>query len=158
VHTYTKPQTSSTRSRGLGWRIHESVEDTKLSTNKQHSLSADYEKLGMTEEQLMQAHEVLDVKCLTMVNLTIVRVLHDAVYPSNTVESPATTKLRSILKTTEVTKILQGEKLTTESQWAEHPWLIPALHMYGRLVYKFEGMTDMIHGAFMEDLLLVGTL
>jgi hypothetical protein len=39
VHTYTKPQTSSTRSRGLGWRIHGSVEDTKLSTNKQHSLS-----------------------------------------------------------------------------------------------------------------------
>ena len=37
VHTYTKPQTSSTRSRGLGRRIHESVEDTKLSTNKQHS-------------------------------------------------------------------------------------------------------------------------
>jgi hypothetical protein len=25
--------------RGLGWRMHESVEDTKLSTNKQHSLS-----------------------------------------------------------------------------------------------------------------------
>ncbi len=24
--------------RGLGWRIHDSVEDTKLSTNKQHSL------------------------------------------------------------------------------------------------------------------------
>ncbi len=39
MHTYTEPQTSSTRSRGLGWRIHGSVEDTKLSTNKQHSLS-----------------------------------------------------------------------------------------------------------------------
>jgi hypothetical protein len=39
IHTYTKPQTSSTRSRGLGRRIHGSVEDTKLSTNKQHSLS-----------------------------------------------------------------------------------------------------------------------
>jgi hypothetical protein len=39
VHTYTKPRTSSTRSRGLGRRIHESVENTKLSTNKQHSLS-----------------------------------------------------------------------------------------------------------------------
>jgi hypothetical protein len=24
--------------------------------------------------------------------------------------------------------------------------------MYGRLAYKFEGMTDMINGAFMEDL------
>ena len=27
------------QSRGPGWRIHGSVEDTKLSTNKQHSLS-----------------------------------------------------------------------------------------------------------------------
>ena len=39
VHTYTKQQTSSTRSRGPGWRMHGSVEDTKLSTNKQLSLS-----------------------------------------------------------------------------------------------------------------------
>ena len=38
-HTYTKSQTPSTRRRGPGWRIHGSVEDTKLSTNKQHSLS-----------------------------------------------------------------------------------------------------------------------
>ena len=38
VHTYTKSQTPSTRRRGPGWRIHGSVEDTKLSTNKQHSL------------------------------------------------------------------------------------------------------------------------
>ena len=33
-----------------------------------------------------------------------------------------------------------------------HPWLMPAVHMYGRLAYKFEGMTDMINCAFMEDL------
>ena len=39
VHTYTKSQTLSTRRRGPGWRIHGSVEDTKLSTNKQHTLS-----------------------------------------------------------------------------------------------------------------------
>ena len=29
-------------SRGLGWRMHGSVEDTKLSTNKQHSLSNEF--------------------------------------------------------------------------------------------------------------------
>jgi hypothetical protein len=115
---------------------------------------ADHEKLGMTEEQL--THAVLDVKRLAMVNHTVVRLLHDAVYPSNTVESPATTKLRTILKTPEVTNILQGEKLPTESEWAVHPWLMmPAVqdvHMYGRLAYKFEAMTDMINCAFMEDL------
>jgi len=99
----------------------------------------------------MQTHAVLDGKRLAMVNHTVVRLLHDAVYPSNTVESSATIKLRSILKTPEVTKILQGEKLPTESEWAVHPWLMPAVHMYGRLAYKFEGMTDMINGAFMEE-------
>jgi hypothetical protein len=48
VHTYTEPQTSSTRSRGLGRRIHESVEDTKLSTNKQHSLSLKAQRKRVT--------------------------------------------------------------------------------------------------------------
>ena len=41
-HTYTKSQTPSTRRRGPGWRIHGSVEDTELSTNKQHSLNEAY--------------------------------------------------------------------------------------------------------------------
>ena len=59
---------------------------------------ADHEKLGMTEDQLTQAHAVLDDKRLATVNRTVVRLLHDAVYPSNTVESPATIKLRSIQK------------------------------------------------------------
>ena len=81
---------------------------------------ADHKKLGMTEEQLTQAHAVLDVRRLAMVNRTVVRLLHDAVYPSNT-----TTNLRSILKTPEVTNILQGEKLPTESEGAVHPWLVP---------------------------------
>ena len=90
----------------------------------------------MTEDQLTQAHTVLDGKRLATVNRTVVRLLHDAVYPSvtpsNTVESPATIKLRSILKTPEVTKILEGEKLPTESEWAVHPWLLmPAVLMYG---------------------------
>jgi hypothetical protein len=114
---------------------------------------ADHEKMGMTEEELAQSHEVLDAKRLTMVNRTVVRWLHDAVYP-NASETPATIKLRSILKTPEVTKILQGEKLTTESLWAAQPCHthIPAVHVCTRLAYTFEGMTDMINGAFMPFL------
>jgi hypothetical protein len=60
--------------------------------------------MGMTEEHLAQAHAVLDAKRLTIVNRTVVRWLHDAVYP-NASETPATIKLRSI-KTPEVTKIV----------------------------------------------------
>ena len=29
---------------------------------------------------------------------------------------------------------------------------MPTVQMWGRLVFKFEGMTDMINGSFMEDL------
>ncbi len=115
---------------------------------------ADYAKKDLQAaltNATVTAHAVLDAKRLTMVNRTVVRWLHDAVYP-NAFETPATIKLRSILKTPEVSKNLQGEKLTTESLWAAQPWQIPAVHMYGRLAYKFEGMTDMINGAFMEDL------
>ena len=53
----------------------------------------DHEKMGMTEEELAQAHTVLDDKRLTMVNRTVVRWLHDAVYP-NASKTPATIKLR----------------------------------------------------------------
>jgi hypothetical protein len=42
-------------SRGLGWRIHESVEDTKLSTNKQHTLSKTSSS-SVGPLQVIQAH------------------------------------------------------------------------------------------------------
>jgi hypothetical protein len=90
----------------------------------------------MKEDELTAAHAVLDSKRLTLVNRTVVRELYDAVYPDDS-ETPATTKLRSILKAPEVTKILMGEKLASESEWAAKPWLIPAVNMYGRLAYKF---------------------
>jgi hypothetical protein len=52
VHTHTNSQTPSTRRRGPGWRIHGSVEDTKLSTNKQHSLSLEWEHLTDDQKEL----------------------------------------------------------------------------------------------------------
>jgi hypothetical protein len=77
--------------------------------------------MGMTVENLAAAHAVLDAKRLTMVNRTVVRWLYDAVYPDAS-ETPATIKLRSILKTPEMTKIRMGQKLTTESVWADQNW------------------------------------
>ena len=112
---------------------------TNVTDYQKRDLQAAFTNASVTTS-VAQAHAVLDAKRLTMVNRTVVRWLHDAVYPCAS-ETPATIKLRSILKTPEVTKILEGEKLTTESLWAAQPWQIPAVHMYGRLAYKFEGMT-----------------
>ena len=112
---------------------------------------ADHDKCGMTQDELDDAHEVLDTKYLRHVNRALTRALHDAVFPG-AVETIATTKLRSILKTPAVVKILAGDALGGEDTWADKPWLMPAMQMWGKLSYRFEGMTDMINGAFMEDL------
>ena len=112
---------------------------------------ADHDKCGMTQDELDDAHEVLDTKYLRHVNRALTRALHDAVFPG-AVETIATTKLRSILKTPAVVKILAGDALGGEDTWADKPWLMPAMQMWGKLSYRFEGMTDMINGTFMEDL------
>ena len=88
VHTYTKPQTSSTRSRGLGRRIHESVEDTKLSTNKQHSLFFTFAGAGVLElnPKLLQSCSLFRIS--TTKTHVIVHLYHGGVlrllpvYPS----------------------------------------------------------------------------
>ena len=75
VHTNTKPQISSTRSRGLGWRIHGSVEDTKLSTNKQHSLSPSVERLFSVAGQVVTGKR----NSLHPSSVTLLVFLHEAI-------------------------------------------------------------------------------
>ena len=82
-----------------------------LRTNRKDKLGANWadpEKCGMKEKELTDAHNVLDAKYLRMVNRALTRTLHDAVFPAGTPETIHTTKLRSILKTPEVLKILAG--------------------------------------------------
>ena len=126
-----------------------------LRTNRKDKLGANWadpEKCGMKEKELTDAHNVLDAKYLRMVNRALTRTLHDAVFPAGTPETIHTTKLRSILKTPEVLKILAGDALGGEQKWATEPWLMPAMQLWAKLTYRFEGMTDMINGSFMEDL------
>jgi hypothetical protein len=63
---------------------------------------ADHEKCGMSEDGLIEAHNVHDVKYLREVNsVSLARTLHDAVFPGGA-ETIAATRLRSILKTQQV--------------------------------------------------------
>ena len=59
---------------------------------------SDYERCGLTEDELIKAHEVLDAKFFREINRTLARTLHDAVFPGGP-ETTATTRLQSILKT-----------------------------------------------------------
>ena len=63
-----------------------------------------------------------------------------------------TTRLRSVLKTPLAAKIIAGEVVGGEDLWRTKPWLMESTQMWAKLIYRFEGMTEMINGAFMDDL------
>ena len=67
-------------------------------------------------------------------------------------ETIATTRLRSILKTPMTAKIIAGEVVEGENLWSKQPWLMESTQMWAKLIYRFEGMTEMINGTFMDDL------
>ena len=128
-----------------------------LRKNRKEVLGAhfsDHEKQNCTEQELTEMHAHLDTEYFTQVNRDVVRALHDAVFSSEakTAEPVAITKLRPILKDPDVAKIMSGEQLGTEASWAQKPWLMPAVQMWGKIAYRFEGMTEMINGRFMADL------
>ena len=128
-----------------------------LRRNRKEGLGTDFAdaaKQKVTEAELAKMHAHLDATYLAQVNRDLTRALHDAVFQENSTapETIAMTKLRPILKTPEVTKILSGEALGTEKDWITKPWLMPAIQMWGKIAYKFEGMTDMINGQFMDEL------
>ena len=112
---------------------------------------ADHEKCVMSEDDLVEAHKVLDVKYLQEMNRLLVKMLHDAVFSGRS-ETIAITRLRSILKTPQVAKTITGEEIGDEEQWSTMPWKMPSVQIFAKLIYRFEGMTEMINGAFMDDL------
>jgi uncharacterized protein YjgD (DUF1641 family) len=128
-----------------------------LRKNRKEVLGAhfsDPEKQKCTEDELVEMHAHLDTEYFTQVNRDVARALHNAVFSSEakTAEPVAITKLRPILKDPDVAKILADEQLGTEALWVEQPWLMPAVQMWGKIAYRFEGMTEMINGRFMADL------
>ena len=105
----------------------------------------------MSEDVLIEAHNVLDAKYLREVNRSLARTLHDAVFLGGAA-TIATTRLQSILKTPQAAKTIAGEDIEGEDIWPERPWMMPGMQLWGTLSYRFESMTEIINGAFMDDL------
>jgi hypothetical protein len=49
-------------------------------------------------------------------------------------------------------KIIAREDIRGEEMWPKRPWMMPGIQLWGKLTYRFEGMTGMINGTFMDDL------
>ena len=132
--------------------------DLQLALNKNRCAAmgsnfCDHTKQGFKDEaELKKAHKAVDLKYLRHMNRTAVRLLHDAVFEHPQKETPARTKLHSILQNSEVSRILRGAIDDDDGAWVSEPWKIPAVQIWGKIFHKYEGMTDMLTGTMMEEL------
>ena len=121
---------------------------------------ADAQALGFTEAELKRSHLALSVQHLHRVNRFLVGAMHDSVFKNPPQDAPGRVKLHSILKTTTVhtvTEILTNPRQVTQAveqeleEWVTKPWLMPAVFIWGQIIHKYQGMTEMIQGTFVQE-------
>ena len=135
------------------------ITDVLLALNKHRLLAlgsnfTDHKKLGYANEgALARAHKQVDLKYLKTVNRMATRLLHDAVFTHPQKETTGRRKLLSILQTNEVKDILAATPFDDKDlKWIQRPWEIPAVQLWARIMYKYEGMQEALSGNFMDEL------
>jgi hypothetical protein len=113
----------------------------------------DHAKFGYgKEEDLTEAHEQCDLEYLIKANRQFIMLLHDNVYPKGFKLTKATSKLQSLFDGPMVKKVLQVKSLGDEDDWGEQGWIIPAISILTRLLFRMEGMTELVNDTFIEDM------
>ena len=129
--------------------------DLALVKNKKDVIGsswAEHEKLKITEDQLATWHESIDQSYIVKANRTVLRMLHNAIFPNGRANTRANQRLQHILDTAEIRKMITGENIGDEGLWKADLWRTPAIQVWAKLLFKFEVCTDMINVEFVEDL------
>ena len=129
--------------------------DLALVKNKKDVIGsawAEHDKLKITEEHLKTWHDSIDQSYIVKVNRAVLKILHNAIYPTGKANTKANQRLQHIVDTAEIRKFISGENTGDEDEWKTNLWKIPAVQVWSNLLFKFEGFTDMINGEFVNDL------
>ena len=119
---------------------------------------ADAQALGFTEDELQRSHLALSVQHLHRVNRFLVGAFHDSVFKNSPQDSPGRVKLHFILKTNTGTEIMTNPCQVTQAvereleEWVTKPWLMPAVYIWGQITHRYQGMTGMIQGSFVQEI------
>ena len=129
--------------------------DLALVKNKKDVIGSawtEHDKLKITEEHLKTWHDSIDQSYIVKVNRAVLKILHNAIYPTGKANTKANQRLQHIVDTAEIRKFISGENTGDEDEWKTNLWKIPAVQVWSNLLFKFEGFTDMINGEFVNDL------
>jgi len=129
--------------------------DLALVKNKKDVIGsawAEADKLKITEDHLKTWHDSIDQSYIVKVNRAVLKILHNAIYPTGKANTKANQRLQHIVDTAEIRKFISGENTGDEDEWKTNLWQVPAVQVWSNLLFKFEGFTDMINGEFVNDL------
>ena len=129
--------------------------DLALVKNKKDVIGsawAEADKLKITEDHLKTWHDNIDQSYIVKVNRAVLKILHNAIYPTGKANTKANQRLQHIVDTAEIRKFISGENTGDEDEWKTNLWQVPAVQVWSNLLFKFEGFTDMINGEFVNDL------
>ena len=86
--------------------------DLSLVKNKKDvigSVWGEHDKIKTTETQMKTWHESIDQSYLVKCNHSVLKILHNAIYPTVKVNTKTNQRIEDIVDTTEIRKILSGE-------------------------------------------------
>ena len=103
--------------------------DLALVKNKKDSIGSswtEHDKLKITEEHLVTCHESIDQSYSVKANRTVLRMIHNAIFPNGRVNTRANQRLQHIVDTAEIRKIVTGENTGVKGSGklicGEHLW------------------------------------
>ncbi len=94
--------------------------DLALVKNKKDvigSVWAEHDTLKITEEHLKTWHESIDQRYIVKVNRPVLKIVHNAIYPTGKTNTKTNQKLQHIVDTTEIRKFISGENTGDEDEW-----------------------------------------
>ena len=92
--------------------------DLALVKNKKDAIGsswAEHDKLKITEEQLATWHESICQSYIVKANRTVLRMLHNPIYPNDRANTRANQRLQHILDTAEIREMITGENTGDEA-------------------------------------------
>ncbi len=115
--------------------------------------------MGYSKDDLAKAHKNCDQQYTTKVNRQFITLIHNAMFPADSKPTPAILRLQGLIDSSTVKGLMEGTAVGNEDKWdEEHMWLIPSVTIWARLCFKYEGMTELINGRFIEDFgILIGS-
>ena len=79
-------------------------------------------------------------------------MFHNDFFLNDRANTRVNQRLQHIVDTVEIRKMITGENTGDEVLFKGDLWRTPVIQVWGKLLFKFEGCTDMVNDKFVEDL------